>query len=348
MKKVLIFLLLFGMLYGVIAQTASTDPHWTKNTKFSDEFDGNINSNWRDMEGPSTWGSETFRPQNIGYGIENEREFIRFVGEMENGVPYTGGIKTGRTSSGHSGLGYGYYEVEARLLQMPNIISGLWPTFWLQQGSVSPPCWYEELDIFEPINCQVRENNHHVTYWNNPSENCPNDSNLVAIYTDHFNVDMSQWHKYAVEWLEGRVTFYLDDEPFWEIQGQHTPFRQDTNLRIDLQTDKSNRCYPSIYHGLLGYYDVNYFRYYQLKCSGAKINEILNFNEYCYVVKEYIRLSSATTIPAGENISLRASDFIELHSGFEVPLGRELYLDVNPCSGSYFPCPAIREGENEE
>lgn len=42
-------------------------------------------------------------------------------------------------------------------------------------------------------------------------------------------------------------------------------------------------------------------------------------------------MSNATNIPANSNISLRATDFIELKAGFEVQTGRELYLDVAPC-----------------
>jgi hypothetical protein len=54
-------------------------------------------------------------------------------------------------------------------------------------------------------------------------------------------------------------------------------------------------------------------------------------------VQKSITLSGATTIPAGSNISLRATDFIELKAGFEVPTGRELYLDVTPCLLTIIP-----------
>ena len=143
MKKVLILLLLITV-HRVMAQTPATDKNWAKNNTFSDEFNGTRNANWLDMTGTG-WGSETFRPQNITYGSENERQFIRFVGEIVNGTPYTGGINTGRTLSGHFGLGYGYYEIEARVLQTPNIKSGLWPAFWLWHLDNTPPCWYEEI-----------------------------------------------------------------------------------------------------------------------------------------------------------------------------------------------------------
>jgi len=138
MKRLLTFLLLLTV-YGVMAQTPSIDPHWVKNNKYSDEFNGTRNAIWRDMTGKG-WGSETFRPQNIQYGTENGRQFIRFVGEMVNGTPYTGGISTGPWTGTSLGLGYGYFEIEARLLQTPNIVSGLWPAFWLWHYNTTPPC----------------------------------------------------------------------------------------------------------------------------------------------------------------------------------------------------------------
>ena len=239
-KKILIFLLLIINIYGVIAQTASTDPHWTKNNTFSDEFNGTRNAIWQNMEGKAPWGSSFFTLDNIGYGIENGRHFIRFVGEMVNGTPYTGGIRVGHDFGGYDGLGYGYYEIEARVLQTPNIVSGLWPAFWLQHGGKNPPpYWYEELDIFEPNNCQMRRYEHVVGYWRKLDTSNPGEP-LKDEYIKR-NVDMSQWHKYAVEWLEGRVTFYLDDEPFFVISGRPTPYHQNTNLRIDLQTDYFNQ-----------------------------------------------------------------------------------------------------------
>jgi hypothetical protein len=79
---------------------------------------------------------------------------------------------------------------------------------------------------------------------------------------------------------------------------------------------------------------VDWVRVHQLKCDKyTVINEIPNFNTYNHAVKKSITLSGATTIPANSNISLRATDFIELKAGFEVPTGRELYLDGCPIPG---------------
>jgi len=154
---------------------------------------------------------------------------------------------------------------------------------------------------------------------------------------------MSQWHKYAVEWLEGRVTFYMDDEAFFVISNRTTPFRQNKNLLLDLQTDKFKANYKTsppdtTYNGILGYFDVNYFRYHQLKYDcGTPVVEILNYdnpqlpNYYNYAVKKSISLSGVSSLTSGQNVSLRATDFIELKAGFEAPLGAELYLDINSC-----------------
>ena len=57
----------------------------------------------------------------------------------------------------------------------------------------------------------------------------------------------------------------------------------------------------------------------------------LNFNTYNYAVKKSISLSGVSSLSLGQNVFLRATDFIELKAGFEVPLGAELYLDVTPC-----------------
>jgi len=344
MKNLLIYLLLIN-IYGVMAQTPQTDLHWTLNSTFSDEFNGVRKNIWQDMSGPSIWGSETFLPQNIQYGIEGNRSFLRLVAEIINGVPFTGGIGTGY-SNGYLGLGYGYYEIEARVLETPDIVSGIWPAFWTIHASKNPPpYWYEEIDIFEPANCSVRNNEHRVKYHHPIDENYPIDYNFPDNWKKELgvinNVDMSLWHKYAVEWLPERLTFYLDDEAFFELnqkKGENTPSHENTNVKIDLQTDRfeTGWCPPSISNGILGYYDINYFRYYQLRCGNEIITESqgngYDFNNFIFNVKKSCIFKN-TSIPVGTNISIRATDFIELKENFEVPLGAELFLDVNPCGG---------------
>ncbi|MCL2682870.1 MAG: family 16 glycosylhydrolase [Bacteroidales bacterium] len=333
-KNILIYLLLLNA-YGVMAQTPLTDSHWIMNNTFSDEFNGSRKNIWSNLTG-SGWGIETFRSQNIQYGSENGRTFLRLVAEMVNGIAYTGGIETG-FEKGYLGLGYGYYEIEARVLRTSGISSGLWPAFWTihsYKPTNSPPYWYEEIDIFEPTNCQINNKEHVVGYHRRLNDNVP----TTPVTKDEgikYNVDMSLWHKYAVEWLPGRLTFYLNDEPFFVIGGgKPTPYHQNTNLLIDLQVGGAGRCPPNITNGILGYFDINYFRYYKLNCSNTVITEDqgngYNFNNYTYTVKKSCIFKN-TSIPSGKSIIIRATDFVELKENFQVPLGAELYIDVNPC-----------------
>ena len=319
-----------------MAQTPQTDQNWVKNNTFSDEFDGLKKNVWYDFTGGPLWGSQIFRTQNILFGSENDRDFLRFIAEMVNGTPYSGGIWTGYSTysgSGILGLGYGYYEIEARVIQTSGIVSGLWPAFWIQHENFTYPYWYEEMDIFEPDNCQVRNNNHHVTYWCIKDQTKPQTNNLQGYTGDKYNVNMSMWHKYALEWLPEKVIFYIDDEAFFELpQNIPHPYDQNTCFRIDLQTGNSGQCPPNINNGLLGYFDVNYFRYYQLNMDcNTDVNEIADFDNFYFAVKKSITLSGATIIPQNSKITLRATDYILLQSGFEVPLGAEFCIEPTSC-----------------
>ena len=338
MKKILIFFLLIINTFRLLSQTPSTDSHWLINDIFSDEFNGTRKNIWNDLntnlDSTIQWGSEFFRPQNIIYGTDNGKIFLRLVAEIVNGTPYTGGIRTGFEDD-YLGLGYGYYEIEARVLQKVNIVSGLWPAFWtIHSGKSSQPIpnkWYEEIDIFEPNNCQVRANQLEVGYWYRIDESNQS-SPTVKTAGRKLNVDMSLWHKYAVEWIPNRLTFYYDDEPFFILgNGQKTPYHKNTNLYIDLQTEQfSSDCPPNILNGHLGYFDINYFRYYTLNCGNGVITEAqgngYNFNNYTYNVKKSCIFKN-TSIPNGANVFIRATDFIELRENFEVSLGAKLYLD---------------------
>ena len=111
-------------------------------------------------------------------------------------------------------------------------------------------------------------------------------------------------------------------------------------IRIILSNGIDSLHLPPTSPSFTEYMYVDYIKVHQLKCDKyTVVNEISNFNTYNYAVKKSITLSGATTIPAGSNISLRATNFIELKNGFEVPLGAELYLDINPCDNTSIGTP---------
>jgi len=213
-------------------------------------------------------------------------------------------------------------------------------------GNVPPPTNAAEIDIFETIVSNLQQAPNALSTCVHTCYNCnkpPSQHHYLS------NFDYRNWHTYAIEWDADKITWYVDGKSIrtsanrdWDNNGNSVI----NPVRIILST-KVSPDYLLNSDSFEEYMYVDYVKVYQLKCSSAVVNEISNFNEYCYTVKKSISLSSATTIPAGENITLRATDYIELANGFEVPPNTELYLDVNPCSEPYFPCPVIREGEDE-
>jgi hypothetical protein len=51
----------------------------------------------------------------------------------------------------------------------------------------------------------------------------------------HKTIDISQWHNYAVEWVEGRITGYIDGEKWFESTAEETlpPGRMHPTIQLD-------------------------------------------------------------------------------------------------------------------
>jgi hypothetical protein len=61
------------------------------------------------------------------------------------------------------------------------------------------------------------------------------------------------------------------------------------------------------------------------------VNEIFDFSNFYFAVKKSITLSGLTIVPPNANITLRATDYIILNQGFEIPLETEFCLEINSC-----------------
>ena len=114
------------------------------------------------------------------------------------------------------------------------------------------------------------------------------------------------------------------------------PSHQNTNLIIDLQVDPSDPgwCFSDISNGILGYFDINYFRYHELEmdCTDevtASEGNGFNFSTFDYKVKKSFTISN-TSVPSG-GVTLRATDFIEISGEFEVPHGSDFVMAATPC-----------------
>ena len=151
------------------------------------------------------------------------------------------------------------------------------------------------------------------------------------------NFSFSDYHTYAIEWDANRIVWYLDGKAIRTSKNAQLDNYNHSiidpvilNFNVGIRGDNINNSGFTT-----EFMQIDYVKVYSLKCDkNTVVTQIPNFNTYDYAVKKSISLGSNTTMPAGSNITLRATDFIELKPGFEVQIGRQLYLDVSPCSDS--------------
>ena len=231
-------------------------------------------------------------------------------------------------------------HIEARV-KMPYGKKFFHHAFWVHVGNV-PHSNPAEIDIFEnlgwlPVN--VITTNVHPCYHNSdstsPGYNPDCDERYYYAVHEFSDFDYRDWHTYAIEWDADRIIWYLDNNPIRTVidHGIIDP------TRIIFNVNMSGTYAPTIPPPFRDRMYVDYIKVHQLKydCDTTVVNEIYDFNTYNYAVKKSITLSGATnfgtiTSEKRRSISLRASDFIALQPGFEVPLGVDIYMDVNPCS----------------
>lgn len=224
---------------------------------------------------------------------------------------------------------YGYFEIRA---QVPTS-DGYWPAFWLWNDnslSATPGnCWYNEIDIFEGKGCYP-DSIYANVHWD---FNC--DSDLHNVNTPHCR-DLSNYHWFGLEWDKEWVRWYYDRVAFREERNtwggigiQHALY---IILSVSLTPDDYVENTISSNTILPNYYRIAQANVYRLKYNcNTVIVEIPNFSSYQYNVKKSITLSGSTQLPAGSDIHLRATEFIDLTNGFEVPIGTAFYANTSPC-----------------
>jgi len=226
---------------------------------------------------------------------------------------------------------FGYIEARIKFPYSEGEEWGFWPAFWVWRGDgVSNPTNAAEIDI-----CEIFARNRPPNRFTTATIRKYNPSDFIGVSHEFSNFSYADWHTYAIEWDKDRIIWYLDGKAIYS-QNNHKvvdPVRIKFNFAVLKENEKKYQ--PPTSPPFQEYMYVDYVKVYQLKCDkNSVVNEISNFNTYNYAVKKSISLSNATTIPANSNITLRATDFIELKAGFTVDTGRELYLDVTPCEGA--------------
>ena len=351
-KKILLFLL-WSLLTNLItfSQTPANDPHWQ--LKWEDNFNTYDNSKWR----KANYAIHESEPQlyladQIWTGGGNLIiECNNIPIECPTNPPtYNWVCDTcikGKTYKYRSGLiwtensyntQFGYIEARMKLpwRRAGNKTWGLFPAFWTMLN-VSPGTTASEIDIFEMFAGEYNEPNtlntciHRCYKGNIPPHaypNCNNGDQSRPQTLSNFNY--TSYHTYAIEWNKDRLVWYVDGNVIRTTTNHLIidPIRIILNLSIQPES----KYHPPTSPTFKEYMYVDYVKVYNLKCDKLTVvNEISNFNTYNYAVKKSISLSGTTTIPKNSNITLRATDFIELKAGFFIDTNRELYLDVTPC-----------------
>jgi len=238
--------------------------------------------------------------------------------------PYTSGAITSCAQ-----YKYGYYEIRAKLPVSKGFAPSLW--FWNQSPSTqTSDCWYNEINVFEVNACSPYTYGARI----HCDFDCPEPGNEKVV-GGTITKNLTNYHWYGLEWNEDKITWYFDRKMVWQEinnwQGQGVQHALYMILTVELNGSDcpipNNTTFPKDMV-------IDQMNVYSLICDSTPVVEIPDFENFNYGVKKSITLSGATTIPSRNRISLRATDFIELQSGFEVPLWAELYLDVHPCSAT--------------
>jgi len=349
MKKILIITVLAGLLvFPALSQNPPLDKNWE--AVFEDNFNTLNTARWevKDHFDDFGGGYPLYLKENT-YIVNNER-LVFETKKMPTNNPYCcppqhvdqWGCKrqwlTGECYQYTSGCiysqvpyKYGYFEVYAKL---PGG-DGYYPTFWMHGSGTdiaNNNCWYNEIDIFEIYPCRQNSIDIAPHWW----FSCPNDDEL-ARYTQAACNFPYTYHWYGLEWDKDKITWYIDRKSVRQeannMEGIGIQNAMYIILSVSLHSPNddcpitNNSIFPN-------YMYIEQANVWRLRCDNVPVIEIPDFTQYQYGVKKSISLSGATIIPVDSNISLRATDYIELKNGFEVPLGAEFYVDINPCDNA--------------
>ena len=342
----LILGLLCFMYYLAFAQTPTNDSHWQ--LKWQDNFDTFNTNIW--VKADSVAREHAKEPQiyignqvwTSGGNLVIEWNNTPFICPTPPPDPHwiCDTCVAGKKYNYRSGLietkpfyntQFGYIEARIKLpfKRVGTKSWGFFPAFWTMCNIGSSCTTAGEIDIIEMFGGEYKEPNTLNTCIHRCYGDGCNNGNMSISHT-YSDFDYTLWHTYAIEWNAMRIIWYLDGKVIRTTTNHQIvdPIRIILNFAIQSEKKYLPPTSPNYSAQML----VDYVKVYCLKCDkNAVVTKITDFNNYNYAVKKSISLDNQTTIPANSNITLRATDFIELKPGFEVQTGRELYLDVTPC-----------------
>jgi hypothetical protein len=156
--------------------------------------------------------------------------------------------------------------------------------------------------------------------------------------------DYTQWHTYAIEWSPSRIIWYVDGAIFKYFKNSLIVSPTSVIFNLAVQKGKTTTA-PAVM-------EVDYVKVYELKKDCDQFINSVNypFSTYNNREKNFIKIGEASginTLPVGQNVILRASQYIDFAGDFSVPIGASLYADVNhecstdlitSCTQVFNPC----------
>lgn len=254
---------------------------------------------------------------------------------------------------------YGFIEARMKFSDVP----ATWPAFWTYYSE-----WVdgtqiesEEIDIVELIPGGEMHYNHlstnglvhnkfiATTNVHGGHSSCEPHCAPFTRAETHIINDYTQWHTYGIEWTPNKIIFYIDDKAVRLTQNPIILENELTNLIDNFhEIIFGNSINPYAVNGGLWPWpffhaseiSLDFVRVYEMKqginnqlCMSHAINQCnTNFVTFLPHVKKSISIGGAgcSNSIVGTKV-LRASEFVEISGDFTVPIGAELYIDVNSC-----------------
>jgi beta-glucanase (GH16 family) len=303
-----------------------------------------------------------------GYPTDNLSSAYYCNWQQANNLPYlyTSAEIRSNKSNGYT-TGYGYYEAKCKI----STTKGVWASFWTfkdfgETGNAGEIDIFETLGRLNETpttpNPNLLKTNIHLDYCQNSgggfsvngNGESEEDCNYVGvgdlctgIPTYDVNVcapsSINNWHVYGLELTPNKIIWYIDGVVVRSMPnvGVITKLWVELGIVADAQ-------YLGHLPNLNEVHEVDYFRFYKLKVHECKavsidqctINLWIYNNNMTYYPETYKSItiggSNCNMIPQhvpidGVGYILRATDFVEISQDFSVPLGAELYIDVNSC-----------------
>lgn len=203
---------------------------------WSDEFNGDSldTSKWTYEIGNGDWGWGNGESQYYTNSNDTVSDGVLTISAKKQKVDNFDYTSTRIKTQNKVKFTYGYVEAKIAL----PAVNGMWPAFWMMPNNSVYGGWPHsgEIDIMEARG-RVRYTSSSAIHFSNAGGHTYNTN-------EKSGHDITEFHKYAVEWEEGAISFYVDDVMYftnnksqWSTQNSSSetaPFDQDFYIILNL------------------------------------------------------------------------------------------------------------------